>query len=169
MENTPVPKKAATARRRPRAARAVGEHENIQSWRRHNVGRLLNNAINRFESRILELMDDAGHGGFSLSHIAITRNLDIDGTRATDLAKRAGITKQSVGELIVQLEAGGVIARKPDPSDKRSRIVFFTPLGVEWLNAFRTALQQAEAEMEDELGAQRLNLLKQALTDYGGK
>lgn len=168
MENTPAKKSARPAtRRRVRTALPSSEHKDNQSWRQHNIGRLLNNAINRFESRILQQMDAAGYSGFSLSHITITRNLDIDGTRATDLAKRAGITKQSVGELITQLEAGGVIERKPDPTDKRSRIVFFTPLGLEWLNAFGTALQQAEAEMKEELGSQRLKQLKQALADYG--
>ncbi|CAM5534075.1 MarR family winged helix-turn-helix transcriptional regulator [Eoetvoesiella caeni] len=167
MENTLAKKSARPARRRARTTLPAGEHHDSQSWRKHNIGRLLNNAITRFESRILQQMDEAGYSGFSLSHITITRNLDIEGTRATDLAKRAGITKQSVGELIAQLEAGGVVERKPDPNDKRSRIVFFTPLGIEWLNAFRTALQQAEAEMEEELGLQRLKQLKQALADYG--
>lgn len=167
MENTPAKKSARPVRRRARTALPAGEHHDSQSWRKHNIGRLLNNAITRFESRILQQMDEAGYSGFSLSHITITRNLDIEGTRATDLARRAGITKQSVGELIAQLEAGGVVERKPDPNDKRSRIVFFTPLGIEWLNAFRTALQQAEAEMEEELGLQRLKQLRQALADYG--
>ncbi|MBC7203204.1 MAG: MarR family transcriptional regulator, partial [Pusillimonas sp.] len=68
-------------------------------WRIDNIGRLLNNAIKRFESRILLEMEQAGYGGFSLSHITITRNLDTEGTRATELARRAGITKQSMGEL----------------------------------------------------------------------
>lgn len=166
MENTSAKKPVRPARRRAGTALPAGEHDNNQSWRKHNIGRLLNTAINRFESRILQQMDEAGYSGFSLSHIAITRNLDIEGTRATELAKRAGITKQSVGELITQLEAGGIVARKPDPTDKRSRIVFFTPSGLKWLNAFGTALQQAEAEMEKELGAQRLKQLRQALSDY---
>lgn len=166
MENTPLKQTAQPGRRRTRAA--LSPNDPAQSWRKNNVGRLLNNAIERFESHILQLMDAAGYGGFTLSHFTITRNLDLEGTRATELAKRAGITKQSVGELIVQLEKYGVVARKPDPTDKRSRIVFFTPSGIEWLKTFRTALQQAETEMEEKLGPQRLKELKQALSDYGG-
>ncbi|RJG07221.1 MarR family transcriptional regulator [Noviherbaspirillum cavernae] len=140
-----------------------------QSWRKHNIGRLLNNAIDRFENRILQQMDEAGQGGLSLSHITITRNLDIEGTRATDLAKRASITKQSMGELIVQLEGRGLIERKPDPGDKRARIVFFTDAGLQWLKAFHIALQQAEKEIEDELGSSTLKLLKEALAAYGSR
>lgn len=153
-------------RRRIRITSSAPEPDGLEPWRRHNVGRLLNNAISRFEGRILQLMAQAGHDGFSLSHITVTRNLDIEGTRATELARRAGITKQSMGELISQLETSGIVARRPDPTDRRSRIVYFTPSGVAWLHAFRDALSQAEAEMRAVLGARRLDSLKHALTQY---
>ncbi len=168
MKDAPVRKAVRSARRRipldalPQPT-ATGDDD---AWRRHNVGRLLNNAISRFERRILELMDAAGYGGFSLSHITITRNLDTQGTRATELARRAGITKQSMGDLIAQLEASGIVARRPDPTDGRSRIVFFTPAGTEWLRTFHDALLQAETEMQDILGPRRMRALKRALVDY---
>ena len=135
-------------------------------WRQQNVGRLLNNAVKHFESRILDHMEKAGHGGLSLSHIAITRNLDLEGTRATELARRAGITKQSAGELIGQLEQQGLIERRPDPADKRAKVVVFTPAGLAWLCAFRHALQTAEAEMAARLGTTVFDQLKLALQRY---
>ncbi|TAL77498.1 MAG: MarR family transcriptional regulator [Burkholderiaceae bacterium] len=147
--------------------RSVSVQDANEEWRQQNIGRLLNNAIKRFESRILQQMSDAGHGDFSLSHITITRNLDIGGTRATEIARRAGITKQSMGELITQLEKDGLIERRPDPDDRRAKIVCFTPAGTKWLDAFRTALQDAESQMEDELGAANLRSLKRALEKYG--
>lgn len=136
-------------------------------WRRHNIGRLLNMAVQRFEKRVLELMTEAGYGDLSLSHMTITRNLDVRGTRATEIAKRAGITKQSVGELIGQLEDIGLIERITDPDDKRARIVHFTPAGLAWLDAFGIAVKQSEKEMKEELGAAALNNLKQGLEQYG--
>jgi DNA-binding MarR family transcriptional regulator len=166
VESASSPSTAHPKRRRIRIATSASANVGSESWRRHNVGRLLNNAISRFESRILQLMVDSGHTGFSLSHIMVTRNLDVDGTRATELARRAGITKQSMGELVAQLEAGGVVARRPDPTDRRSRIVYFTPEGMAWLHAFRDALAQAEAEMQSALGARRLKALKEALIQY---
>ncbi len=142
-------------------------HKADDDWRHHNVGRLLNNAVKRFEGRILQNMEAAGQKVFSLSHIAITRNLDLDGTRATELARRAGITKQSMSELVAQLEIQGLVQRRPDPLDRRAKIVFFTDSGLVWLEAFRKALEQAEREMEQKLGADVLASLKQALTHYG--
>ncbi|SFU43258.1 DNA-binding transcriptional regulator, MarR family [Pseudoduganella namucuonensis] len=136
-------------------------------WRHGNIGRLLNMAVQRFEKRVLEVMAEAGYDDVSLSQVAITRNLDAGGTRATEIAKRAGITKQSVGELIGQLEAIGLVERVPDPDDKRARIVHFTPAGLAWLKAFEIAIKQSEQEMREELGATTLEHLKQGLMRYG--
>ncbi|WP_349606441.1 MarR family transcriptional regulator [Cupriavidus sp. DF5525] len=136
-------------------------------WRKSNIGRLLNMATQRFEKRVLELMAEAGYGEFTLSQMSITRNLDVGGTRATEIAKRADITKQSVGELIGQLEEIGLIERIPDPDDKRARIVHFTNAGLAWLESFEIAIKQAEHEMQDELGATSFKLLKQGLAQFG--
>lgn len=136
-------------------------------WRQNNIGRLLNMAIRRFEKRVLELMTEAGYGEFTLSQMSITRNLDVGGTRATEIAKRADITKQSVGELIGQLEEIGLIERIPDPDDKRARIVHFTTAGLAWLESFEIAIKQAEDEMRKELGATSFRLLKQGLAQFG--
>jgi len=141
-------------------------HASDPSWRRENVGRLLNDVIARFESGILRQMDAAGYHGFSLSHITVTRNLDLAGTRATELARRAGITKQSMSELIHQLEASGIVERRPDPADGRAKIVFFSKAGLAWLEAFGSALHNAEQEMAGELGSDSFAALKQALSTY---
>src|SRR5690606_5434 len=127
-------------------------HSTDAGWRRDNIGRLLNDAIGRFESRILRQMETAGYQGFSLSHITVTRNLDLAGTRATELARRANITKQSMSELIAQLETSGIVERRPDPADGRAKIVYFSKAGLSWLDAFRSALHDAEQDMEKELG-----------------
>lgn len=135
-------------------------------WRRNNIGRLLNMAVNRFEKRVLELMAEAGYGEFTLSQMSITRNLDVGGTRATEIAKRADITKQSAGELIGQLEEIGLIERTADPLDKRARIVHFTTAGLAWLKCFEIAIKQAEGEMRKELGASSFKLLKHGLAQF---
>lgn len=146
---------------------SIAASDKAYRWRRHNIGRLLNMAVERFETRVLALMVEAGYGDFSLSHMAITRNLDVGGTRATEIAKRAGITKQFVGELIGHLEDIGLLQRVPDPDDKRARIVYFTPDGLAWLETLGIAIEQAEKEMKKELGAESFSIIKQGLQLYG--
>lgn len=136
-------------------------------WRHDNIGRLLNNAVRRFEDRVLELMADAGYADARISYVNLTRNLDRDGTRLTELAIRAGMTKQAMGELVDQCADIGLVQRMADPADKRAKIVRFTRIGLEWLDAFRRAVDQAEQEMRGELGSTRHDGVRSALKIYG--
>ncbi|WP_244438938.1 MarR family winged helix-turn-helix transcriptional regulator [Paraburkholderia dilworthii] len=136
------------------------------AWRTSNIGRLLNEAVHRFEASVLEKMAIAGHDECTLSHISVTRNLDLEGTRAVELARRAAMTKQSLGELITQLETLGIVKREPDPTDGRAKVVLFTERGRNWLDQFHTALEQTEAEMESELGPTLYKALKRGLQKY---
>jgi DNA-binding MarR family transcriptional regulator len=137
------------------------------TWRDANVGRLLNNAVRRFEGRVLELIGAAGYAETRMAHINLTRNLDLEGTRLTELAKRASMTKQAMGELAEQCEALGLIARAPDPSDGRARIITFTAFGLEWLEEFHTAVNIAEREMRREVGSAAMDTVLAALAAYG--
>lgn len=139
-----------------------------ESWRRDNVGRLLNDAARAFEARVLAHLARAGHDGLGATHINVTRNLDTGGTRLTELARRAAMTKQSMGELVRQMEALGYLRRDADPQDGRAQIVRFTPRGLAWLKAFRRALRRAEAGMAAQLGAANMQALRQALQRYRG-
>lgn len=121
-------------------------------WRHSNIGRLLNNAIRRFEARVLVVMSEKGHSETRIAHVSLTRNLDIDGTRLTELARRAEMSKQAMGELVEQCAQMGLVERTDDPSDRRARLVTFTPAGIVWLEAFRDAVDLAENEMREELG-----------------
>jgi DNA-binding MarR family transcriptional regulator len=160
-------KRSVTAKIRGAPVTRRSRRDPGDSWRHDNVGRLLNNAVARFESRILELMSESGHPQARISHISLTRNLDLKGTRVSELARRAGMTKQAMGELVSQCAALKLVVANTDPWDKRARIVQFTPDGRRWLDAFRHAVDQAESEMRDEVGSMSLDVLRGALALYG--
>lgn len=138
-----------------------------ESWRHSNIGRLLTNALNRFERRVFEILAENGHEEVRYSHINLTRNLDVSGTITTELARRAGMTKQAMGEIVEQCERLGLVERVRDKRDARAKIVKFTADGLAWLNAFRAALARAEQEMRDELGFLRTDAIASALEIYG--
>lgn len=138
-------------------------------WRHGNIGRLLNNAIRRFEARVLELMSKKGHSETRIAHVNLTRNLDVEGTRLTELARRAEMTKQAMSELVEQCERLGLVARADDPSDRRARLVTFTPAGLVWLEAFRDAVDRAEHEMREELGEALMSAILEGLNRYAGE
>jgi DNA-binding MarR family transcriptional regulator len=135
-------------------------------WRTHNPGRVLSNALRRFEERVMALMSEAGHSQTRLSHVNLTRHLDLEGTRITELARRASITNPAMTELIDQCETLGLVERVPDSMDKRVRVVRFTPAGLAWLTAFGRAVAEAEAEMANDIGARGMKSLLTDLASY---
>jgi DNA-binding MarR family transcriptional regulator len=143
-----------------------------------HVGRWLHLALERFDARVLNLM--AHHPGVPLglanlaareqvsaAHWHITRHLDPQGARLTDLALRADISKQAMGALVNQCEAWGMVTRCSDPIDARARRVQFTPLGLAWLGAYQDAAAQAELEMHQALGTDVATVVALGLEAYG--
>src|SRR3954454_23267298 len=59
----------------------------------------------------------------------VFENIDPEGTRVSTLAARADLTHQSMSELVVILEQRGWIERRPDPADRRARLVCLTREG----------------------------------------
>jgi DNA-binding MarR family transcriptional regulator len=148
-------------------------------WRLTHLGRLLGHAARRFDERVLELMAHnidvplalsnlAARSQVSAAHIHITRHLSLKGSRLTDLAGRAGMSKQAMGDLVDQCEAWGLVAREADPHDTRARLVRFTPTGLAWLKAFEEAVSQAEAEFRLEVGADIAAVVMIGLEAYAG-
>lgn len=151
----------------------MGDHGNFssvmdidQSWRQRNMGRLLNQAIARFEGRVLELLQEQGYMAVRPSHIGLTRNLDLSGTAITELARRAAMTKQAMGELVVQCEAIGLVFRETSTEDARVKIVRFTAEGRQWMEAFRAAIDQAEAEAAQVIGRDAFSAMISTLRTY---
>lgn len=148
-------------------------------WRQTHLGRLLGHAMRRFDARVLQLMarnvevplalsNLAARDQVSAAHVHITRHLSLAGDRLTDLAQRAGMSKQAMADLVDQCAAWGLVARESDPRDARARIVRFTPTGLAWLQAFRDAVAQAEAEFRAEVGAEVATVVALGLEAYAG-
>jgi DNA-binding MarR family transcriptional regulator len=136
------------------------------AWRLHNAGRILGNAVTRFEARVLALMEEAGYTGTRPSHVNLTRHLDLEGTRITELARRARMTNAAMTELIDQCEQLGLVLREADPADARARVVRFTEEGRLWLAAFGKALQKAERELVREIGEPAAQALYGSIACY---
>lgn len=149
------------------------------SWRQTHLGRRLGHALRRFDARVLALMASDVQVPLALSnlaareqvgaaHIHITRHLAPGGSRLTDLAQSAGMSKQAMGDLVDQCEAWGLVTREPDPLDKRARQVVFTPTGLLWLEAFRQAVASAEAEFAEAVGVDVATVVALGLEAYAG-
>jgi DNA-binding MarR family transcriptional regulator len=149
------------------------------SWRLTHLGRLLGQAMRRFDARVLWLMarnvevplalaNLAARNQVGAAHIHITRHLAVTGSRLTDLASSAAMSKQAMAELVDQCEAWGLVTREVDPHDKRARQVRFTAIGQLWLQAFQRAVEQAEEEFCQAVGQDVATVVKLGLEAYAG-
>ncbi len=148
-------------------------------WRITHLGRLLGHAQRRFDDRVLQLMAADIHVPLALSnlaardqvgaaHVHITRHLSLKGSRLTDLALSAGMSKQAMADLVDQCEAWGIVTREPDAFDKRARRVVVTASGLLWLDGFRRAVAQAENEFRDAVGHDVATVVSLGLEAYSG-
>ena len=145
--------------------------------RQTHLGYLLGQALRRFDARVLHLMAHNVHVPLALSnlaaraqisaaHVHITRHLARGGSRLTDLAQSAGMSKQAMGDLVTQCEAWGLVTRSIDERDARARQVAFTAAGLVWLQAFEDAIAQAEQEFREEVGAEVATVVALGLESY---
>lgn len=99
------------------------------------------------------------------AHFVIFQHIRPEGSRITELAEQAQITKQSIGSLVDHLMACGYVRRLPDPNDGRAKIVCLTERGWALNNAARESLGEIEQMWAAQVGATRMAQLKQILQD----
>ena len=75
------------------------------------------------EERIVEHLRAHGFADLTLAQGRLAARVAEGGSRVTELAEAAQVTKQTAGFLVNQLEKGGYVERVPDPSDARARLV----------------------------------------------
>ncbi|WP_029929197.1 MarR family winged helix-turn-helix transcriptional regulator [Nocardia otitidiscaviarum] len=92
------------------------------------------------------------HPDLRPAHYAVFRHLEPEGSRVTALADAAGMTQQSMGELITHLERCGYVTRTVDPADRRARRVVLTASGHAALATAARRLAEIEARLSAALG-----------------
>ena len=109
---------------------------------------LLQVAYNSLARGIFGFVAGAGYSDLRPSHGNVLEPLSyVDGQRLNELAARAGMTPQSMGELVDDLERRGYVERRADPADRRAKRVHLTEKG----RATRAVAAQAVTEMEGRL------------------
>ena len=90
---------------------------------------LVHNADKAFQAHMVRSAHERGRPDIKPAHNFLFAILGDDGDRAANLAARAGITRQSMGEVIRDLVDLGILEMAPDPHDGRAKIVRYTPEG----------------------------------------
>jgi DNA-binding MarR family transcriptional regulator len=137
-----------------------------EAWRRDNVGRAIFDATRSIESDVLKVLAKEGFPEIRMVHLNLYRNLDLDGTRLTELASRANMTKQGMQELIDRAERLGFVERRPDPEDRRAKVVAFSKRGLKLLEGLHLAVIFMEKRMAETIGETSVRQIARLLIRY---
>jgi DNA-binding MarR family transcriptional regulator len=132
---------------------------------RPNLGILLRDPFQEVVRRVSAGLADAGFDDLRPAHTAVFQHIEAGGSRLTDLAERAQITKQSMGYLIDYLEQRGYLERRPDPSDRRAALISLTDRGWDQVRAALRIIATIEEEWTSGLGKPRMQQLRELLGD----
>ncbi len=132
-------------------------------WR--ELGILLFVANRALEQRAFDAVVAAGITDITLAQARVAARIGPDGTRVSELAAQARVTKQSAAFLVEQLEAAGYVQRVPDPTDGRARLVRLTARADRVITAANAEVERVLAEWADHVGAGRLRQVYEVLRD----
>jgi DNA-binding MarR family transcriptional regulator len=115
------------------------------------------------EDRIFRALQEAGFDDWTLVQCRVFQRIAPDGSRLTDLADQAQMTKQSAGVLVDQLERLGYVRRVPDPADGRARLIVIEPRGRRAAELAIATSAEILSEWKAYLGTRNFTLLHQIL------
>lgn len=131
------------------------------------LGALLRAPLRLLSERVAADLAAAGFADLRPSHLAVFQQLAAEGSRLTDMAAGAQMTKQSMGALVDDLVALGYLDRLPHPSDGRVRIIQRTARGWAVERAARESVAAFEREWGERLGAERMAAFRDVLREFG--
>jgi DNA-binding MarR family transcriptional regulator len=135
----------------------------------NDLSRLLLDAHRGLSAELDAALEERGYPDVRPGHAVVFLTVDRrSGSRLTDLARRAGVTKQATMLSIDELEARGYVRRVPDPADARAKLVRLTAKGRRCATECRRVVQSLETRTRRELGERRYEALRSSLEELAG-
>ncbi|MFZ1996857.1 MAG: MarR family winged helix-turn-helix transcriptional regulator [Solirubrobacteraceae bacterium] len=135
------------------------------------IGVLLRDGAAAVDAEIQAALAEQGFDEIQPGHHTLLRHLGEDGARPSELAAKAGVTRQAVTKTLDDLERLDLVVREPDPADGRGVVVRYTPRGLAGLQVARNCMNQIERRFASDVGGQRWRTVRdvlEALFDAAG-
>jgi len=127
------------------------------------IGALLRVPAQAIHRRIIAGLHRAGFPDLRLPHMGVLQYPGPDSSRPSELADRAGMSKQAMNQLLQSLERLGYLSRRDVKEDRRARLVHFTARGRAAWAKIHEILAEIEGEWRTTLGEKDFRRLKELL------
>ena len=104
------------------------------------------------QDELFDRLSKAGYDDLRPRHAAVLAYLDEDGVRASELARLTGRHKQVVGRVVDELEELGYVERRPDPADRRAKLIVPTKRGLAQLRLEDEVVAEIERRYAEAVG-----------------
>ena len=115
------------------------------------------------DASFVELLADQGWRQIPKSHSLVFPHLLEGGIRPSEIARRAGVSRQAIHQVLRDLRRKGLVEVTPDPTHRRAKLVFLTALGRRFDEAVEEAASRMEEELADRIGRKTVGSLRAAL------
>lgn len=130
---------------------------------------LISQVFDRLLDDLHRHLVESGYADLRPTHcLNVLRLMDCEGTRPTELARRAGMTPQAMSELVGYLEQHDYVQRVPDPVDRRGRVVVYADRGTAAATVATAFFADVESRWDDIVGTERFHDVKLALAEILG-
>ncbi len=126
---------------------------------------LLQRGVRWFSEELLERLDAAGVAPITPAHAAVLAHLDHGASLSiAELARRAGVTRQTMHRAVTQLLDEGLLVSTPGPGFPRSTLIGLTDAGCRRRDVASGILHDLEQVLDSRLGPGGLTELRDSLT-----
>ena len=143
-----------------------GPVEGAEEARGRNLRQLLLRASRIVNRDVVAALQARGYDGLRSTHTTLLSNMDLAGSSVTEVAQRAGITKQAMGRLAAELEGAGFLRVAADPADARARVLTLTEAGHGLMRDSFEVIEALERRYADAIGTDRLAQVLAGLTAF---
>src|SRR5262245_17125999 len=127
------------------------------------IGLLLRLAYQHYSQDIEVALREAGFGDIRPAAANVFPFVPPEGITVSELAELARVRKQTMAQAVDQLERTGYVERRPNPRDRRSRLVFLTPRGASVTPVTHAAAARVEERWAELTGADEVETLRASL------
>ena len=135
----------------------------MSTSQRLHIGQLLVQLTRLFQTELFERLVAAGLADARVPHTHVTAYIKAEGSRLSELAAQARMTLPAMSELVDDLQRLGIVERRPDPRDKRAKLICLTDAGWEAMRTARRVIAELEADYAHRVGPDRFEAAAQTL------
>src|SRR5262245_24616733 len=127
------------------------------------IGLLLRLVYQHYAQDIDAALREAGFDDIRPAAANVFPFVPPEGITVSGLAELAGVRKQTMTQAVDQLERTGYVERRPNPNDRRSRLVFLTERGASVPPVTHAAAARVEERWAELTGADEVETLRASL------